>query len=292
MDERAALSLVSDLVTAAGDDAAIVDGLVFTIDMLHESTDFPAGTSRYTAGWRAIGASLSDVAAMGGEAIGTVAVYGAPAFDPEELSSFVEGAIAVSESVDADYVGGDLDQHGEFTVATAAIGRVEEPVGRDGARPGDVACVTGSLGRTAAAVRAFEDGDVELGNELFRFQPRIDAARQLVEWATASMDSSDGLSRSLHQLAEASGVGFAIEGDAIPIEDELLAREPAETLLGVALGFGEDFELVCTLDPADLDAVRDSLDVPLSVIGRVTDPEAGITIDGEPLSDTGYTHGT
>lgn len=291
MDERAAISLVSDLVTAAGDDAAILDGFVFTIDMLHETTDFPSGTTRYTAGWRSIGASLSDIAAMGGEAIATVAVYGAPSFDPEGLQSFVEGAISVSESVDADYVGGDLDQHDEFTVATAAIGRVDEAIGRDGARPDDVACVTGSLGRTAAALRAFEDGDIAIANELFRFQPRIAPARRMGARPTASMDSSDGLARSLHQLAEASNVGFAIEGDSIPIAEELVAREPAETVLDTALGFGEDFELVCTLDPPDVEAVQNDLDVPLSVIGRVTEPEAGITIDGRELSDSGYTHG-
>ena len=62
MDERAALALVGEHVDAAGDDCAVVDGLVVTTDMLHESTDFPAGTTRYTAGWRAVGASLSDVA--------------------------------------------------------------------------------------------------------------------------------------------------------------------------------------------------------------------------------------
>ena len=68
MDERAALALVGTEVGAAGDDCAVVGETVVTTDMLHESTDFPAGTTRYTAGWRAVGASLSDVAAMGGDA--------------------------------------------------------------------------------------------------------------------------------------------------------------------------------------------------------------------------------
>jgi len=58
MDERAALGLLSDELAAAGDDAAVVNGLVVTTDMLHERTDFPPGTTRYTAGWRAVGASL------------------------------------------------------------------------------------------------------------------------------------------------------------------------------------------------------------------------------------------
>ena len=81
MDERAALALLSAELEDAGDDAAVVDDLVITTDMLHERTDFPAGTTRYTAGWRAVGASLSDVAAMGAEATAAVAAYAAPAFD-------------------------------------------------------------------------------------------------------------------------------------------------------------------------------------------------------------------
>jgi len=94
MDERAALDLVGGLVASAGDDAAFVDGTVLTVDMLHETTDFPEGTTRYTAGWRSVGASLSDVAAMGARVTAAVAAYAAPDFDDEELGAFVEGASA------------------------------------------------------------------------------------------------------------------------------------------------------------------------------------------------------
>ena len=51
MDERSALRRLAAALPAAGDDAAVVDDLVVTTDMLHETTDFPTGTTRYTAGW-------------------------------------------------------------------------------------------------------------------------------------------------------------------------------------------------------------------------------------------------
>ncbi|MFC7113883.1 AIR synthase related protein [Natronoarchaeum sp. GCM10025703] len=122
MDERAALLMLETELDAAGDDAAVVGEQVITTDMLHERTDFPEGTTRYTAGWRAVGASLSDVAAMGAEATAAVAIYAAPEFDRTELAEFVDGARDVCESVDGAYVGGDLDDHVEFTVATTAVG--------------------------------------------------------------------------------------------------------------------------------------------------------------------------
>jgi thiamine-monophosphate kinase len=287
MDERATLRALEGQVSAAGDDAAVVDGHVLTTDMLHEQTDFPAGTTRYTAGWRAVGASLSDVAAMGADPVATVAAYGAPSFDG--LESFVDGAQAVCERVGAAYVGGDLDTHEEFTVASTALGRTDDPVFRSGARPGDAVCVTGTLGRSGAACRLFAAGETERANKLFRFTPRVAAGQVLAAPATAMMDSSDGLARSLHQLAAASDCGVAVESP-LPVDDavETIADDETERRdLGVF--FGEDFELVCALPPGRVAAVREALAVGLSQVGHVT--ESGVTLDGEPLPDRGYTHG-
>ncbi|AGB38146.1 thiamine-phosphate kinase [Natronococcus occultus] len=299
MDERAALALLEGELDPVGDDAAVVDDLVVTTDMLHERTDFPSGTSRYTAGWRSVGASLSDIAAMGATATAAVAAYAAPEFLADELLAFVRGARDVCERVDGEYVGGDLDGHEEFTVATTAIGRTDDPVPRSGARPGDAVCVTGTLGRSAAALELFRRGEREddadareRANELFRFEPRIAAGRALAPHATAMMDSSDGLARSLHQLAEASDCGFAIDAADVPIDDAVRSLSESEAeALERATTFGEDFELVATVPETSLEAVREAVDVPLSRIGTVVEPADGITLDGEALADRGYTHG-
>jgi thiamine-monophosphate kinase len=289
MDERSALRRLAAALPSAGDDAAVVDGLVVTTDMLHETTDFPPGTTRYTAGWRAVGASLSDVAAMGAEPTAAVAAYAAPALDEVELDAFLDGAVDVCEGVGAEYVGGDLDTAAEFTVATTALGETDAPVRRRGASPGDAVCVTGSLGRTAAGLRAFAADDVDRGNELFRFQPRTDAGLALASHATAMMDSSDGLARSLHQLSEASDVGFEVSWDAIPVHPAVddYAADAADRRQ-MATTVGEDFELVCTLPPTAVENARSAAPVPLSVIGEVV--ADGIRLDGEPLEDEGYTH--
>jgi len=289
MDERAALALVGDVVDAAGDDAAVVDGLVVTTDMLHETTDFPDGTTRYTAGWRAVGASLSDVAAMGADATAAVAVYGAPEFREDDLTAFLRGCDEVCDAVGAEYVGGDLDGHEEFTVATTAVGRTDDPVLRSGASPGEAVCVTGTVGRSAAALRLFRAGDADRANDLFRFEPRVAAGRALAPHATAMMDSSDGLARSLHQLAEASGCGFSVEYDAVPVDDavDVVAEDNADRR-EFGVHFGEDFELVFTVPDEAVADVRAAASVGVSRIGEVT--SAGVTMDGDPLPDRGFTH--
>jgi thiamine-monophosphate kinase len=289
MDERAALERLYGRLPHAGDDAAVIDGLVLTTDMLHDRTDFPDGTTRYTAGWRAVGASLSDIAAMGGDPVAAVAVYGAPDFDWTAIAAFVDGAVDVCEAVGSEYVGGDLDGHDEFTVASTVVGRADEPVFRAGASPGEAVCVTGTLGRSGAALELFGRGETERANALFRFEPRVAAGRTLAGAATAMMDSSDGLARSLHQLAEASDCGFAVESP-LPIDETVddVASDGAERReFGVF--FGEDFELVCTLPEERVADVRADLSVPLARIGTVT--ESGVTLDGEALPDRGYTHG-
>ncbi|WP_418281049.1 thiamine-phosphate kinase [Halorubrum sp. DTA98] len=297
MNEREALRSIAVDLPHAGDDAAVVDGTVITTDMLHERTDFPAGTTRYTAGWRAVGASLSDVAAMGAEATAAVAVYADERFDRDELDRFISGAVDVCAAVDAEYVGGDLDTHSEFTTATTAIGTVTEAgaVRRSGAGPGDALCVTGEWGRSAAALRLFERDtaeSIERANGLFRFTPRVEAGLALARRATAMMDSSDGLARSLHQLAEASGVGFALERDRLPIHPAVddVAID-ADDRFGLAATFGEDFELVCAIPDDVVDDARRACPAGLVRVGSVVDADEGVTVDGEPLPDEGYTHG-
>lgn len=283
VNERDALRLLADDLPHAGDDCAVLDDLVVTTDMLHASTDFPGGTTDYAVGWRSVGVSLSDVAAMGADPIGAVAAYAPTALEAEPLTAFVDGARDVCAAVGTDYVGGDLDTHRELTVTTTAVGRTDNPVPRSGASVGEVVCVTGEWGRTAAALELFEQGDADRGNELFRFEPRIEAGCALAPWSTAMMDSSDGLARSLHQLAEASDCGFRIAADAVPIHPavEELFADPDERF-EQAVHLGEDFELVCTLPGTALADARRECPVPLTLIGRVVEPDEGVSVVGTP----------
>ncbi len=289
MDEREALTLIAKELSAAGDDAAVVGDRVLTTDLLRKSGDFPDGVTQYTAGWRAVGASLSDVAAMGATAEAAVAAYAAPTLVEEDLQAFIRGAKDVCATVGAEYVGGDLDTGGEFTVAATALGTTTNPVYRTGASTGEIVCVTGTLGRTAAALRLFEQGALERANQVFRFQPRVNTGRILARAATAMTDASDGLARSLYQLGEASDCGFAIESTKVPVDDLVgeLARNREERR---ELGYytGEDFELVCTLPGHEFRTLREESPTQVTRIGAVTG--TGIQLDGEPLPDKGYEH--
>jgi thiamine-monophosphate kinase len=104
------------------------------------------------------------------------------------------------------------------------------------------------------------------------------------------LDSSDGLARSVHQLATASDCGVSLEAARLPIDDavDAVTDDSAERReLGVF--FGEDFELVVTIPEAAADEAIAAVPGQCTRIGTVT--ESGCTLDGDPLPDRGYTHG-
>jgi thiamine-monophosphate kinase len=287
MDEFDALSRLSD-VLGVGDDCATIEtpedaNLLLTTDMLHDETDFPEGVTPRTVGWRTVAVSLSDIGGSGGRAAAVVAVYAAPDFD--DLEEFVRGARDACESVGAEYVGGDLDGHDERTVVSTALGATDEPVGRDGAHSGEAVAVTGSLGRTAVALREFENGNYDRANELFAFEPRVAEGNALAPHATAMTDLSDGIAVGLHNLAEASDVSFEAERDSLPTLDETRDED---------LYVGEDYELLFTLPQSETDAVRDALkatDTEMTLIGETVEKkDMNVRMDGEPLGRRGYEH--
>ena len=296
LSERQLLQRLAARVPAAGDDCAVIpygeSFLVWTTDMLWREVDLPQGITPYTIGWRAVAVSLSDIAAMGAEPIGALLALGAPAFEAELTDGIADGVLACCKAARTEYLGGDLSGHRELTLCSSALGTSPSPARRHGAQVGDLVGVTGELGRTAVALRLFQRGDLERANELFAFSARVAEGRALAPHVTSMMDVSDGLARSLHQLAEASGVGFQVAESRIPALDEIdqLAVSPQERR-EMALHTGEDFELLFTISAHDLDDARARAS--FAVIGEVT--EAGVelqTADGvEPLSDRGYEHG-
>ncbi|MFB6291728.1 MAG: thiamine-phosphate kinase [Candidatus Bipolaricaulia bacterium] len=293
MDEKEALKFLANRMPV-GDDCYVLEregtNLLLTTDMLHRSADFPEGITNYTIGWRTAAVSLSDVAAMGGEPNALVIAYGNSKFDKDDLEEFVEGAEAVSENFGAGIVGGDLDRHKELTVVTTVLGEADNPVTRTGATPGDLVAVTGDLGRTAAAIELFEEDKPKRANELFRFEPRINQGRKLASLASSMMDISDGLARSLHQLAEINDAGFRVTADKIPytpaLDDVTSSHEEKENL---GLFTGEDFELLVT---APNETEFELAKIGATVIGTVTEEGVEIVRGREvtPLEDEGYVH--
>ncbi len=243
-------------------------------------------------GWRALAASVSDVAAMGGRPDGAVvAVAGPPDTD---LDLLYDGISASSDAHGCPVVGGDLSNSSELVVAVTVTGHVDGepgPVLRSGARAGDVLFVTGPLGAAAAGLRLLRSTERRPGSgegdalELAHRRPRARLAEgetARLAGARAMIDISDGLLADLGHVADASGVGYRL--DEVPVA--------AGATLEEALGGGEDYELVmATADPTLLAAAFAEAGLrPPILIGACTADTAQRTLAGEPAPSLGWQH--
>ncbi|MCK9306236.1 MAG: thiamine-phosphate kinase [Methanoculleus sp.] len=284
MDERALHRLIGTVIAPERleDDCAVIPcgslAMVASTDMLHETTDFPAGMTDWQVGWTAVAVTLSDIASMGAAPGQVLLAVGLDR--PERLQGIMEGARDCCMAFGAELVGGDLDAHRELTIVSTGLGTVEPEhlARRRGARPGDVIAVTGPLGEAQAALNGYD----RHMKELLEPRPRVKEGQALGQaGVSAMMDISDGLALSLHDLLAVNDCGFSIDTARLPLPAGVPENE------GRTLAFygGGDFELLFCASPGILPVPG----VEAHVIGEVI-VERAVLADGEPLERRGYLH--
>lgn len=285
-----------------GDDCAIQalpDGaeLVFSVDTLVEGVHFPRDYDPEHLAWRSLAVAASDLAAMGAEPVCFTLALTLPESDTEWLTRFGRGLQVAATSFSLALAGGDTTR-GPLTLTLQVHGTV--PAGqamlRNGARPGDLICVSGALGDAGAALdwlqaEVLPTQASELLARYHRPWPRLGLGTQLRGLASAAIDISDGLLADLGHILAASGVGARIDVNAIPLSPALRVLVP-ERALDLALHAGDDYELCFTVPPSKWEQVR-ALDAGVVRIGQVTDG-AGLVLchDGkeEQVEAAGYDH--
>lgn len=302
----------------SGDDAAVVEdrgrASVTTIDAIVEGVHFTLPEFPLEAvGRKALAASLSDLAAMGAEAGEGYVALGAPErLDADRLLAIGDGLAAVAEREGVAVLGGDVTRAPALFVSVACVGYEPEGtdlVGRAGARPGDVVAVTGSLGGAPAALRLLTAGAVsdatraedrtraELLARQLDPRPRLAEGRALAgAGARGMIDISDGLGIDAGNLARAGGVSISLQLEDVPLAAgtvELCGSPDAAREL--ALGGGEEFELLVCLPPDRLDEAAEAVaraGSQLTMIGRVSEGEAGAVTDGagRRIEGSGFDH--
>jgi thiamine-monophosphate kinase len=269
IDRFAARTAEGELTAVGiGDDTAVVDvdgtSLLFTTDLMVEGVHFLAsGVDLADVGYKALVANVSDVAAMGGRPRECVVSLAAPLETSlASLDRLWSGLSEAAGEYGVTIVGGDTTSAPVLFVNVALLGHAPEGdwVGRDGAHVGDEVVVTGTLGESAGGLAVLLEGRSPKGAGEERLVAAHARPRALVEegaaardaGASAMIDISDGLVADLGHLCERSGVGIAVEGDAVPVSDESV--EVAETLGADArewaLAGGEDYELAIVVPAA------------------------------------------
>jgi thiamine-monophosphate kinase len=223
---------------------------------------------------------------------------GAP--DPETALRCSQGILEACERFGVYLLGGDTTRADALTVDVAILGELAtQPVLRSGASPGDLLAVTGELGASAAGLLALErgmNGPERLIRRCLRPEPRLGAGRVAARLgATAMIDLSDGLASDVRHLCDRSVVGCIVDLDLLPVKDD--TRELAESLerdpeILAATG-GEDYELlICAPGPV-LDALANSVEVPITLIGEIDQTDVAFERGDEQVEGlSGWNHFT
>ena len=294
---------VPDGVLGIGDDCAVLpqrDGLetLVTTDMLVEGVHFLLeDVDPYSLGWKSAAVNLSDIAGMGGKPVGTFLSCALPkTLDDGFLKGFFEGYKALSDRFDCPLLGGDTTSSLDklcinVTVLGECVARRSRK--RSAAEPGDLICVTGPLGDSAAGLKvilenaAAEKEEGILRERHYRPVPRIEEGMRLAATpgVNAMMDISDGIGSDLRHILEESGTGARVDVRSLPLSAELrtvCARrgwDPVE----LALDGGEDYELLFTCRPGTEVPVRHT------VIGEIL-VTPGLHWEGTDRDFTGFHH--
>jgi thiamine-monophosphate kinase len=297
------------VVLAHGDDAAVVRARnysVTSLDTMVEGVHFRTGELEpEEIGHRALAAALSDLAAMGADPGEAYLALGLPeGSDADHTRKLIRGAAELASTNGVTIAGGDLTRASALTISFTVVGWVDDPgllVTRDGARPGDLVGVTGTLGGAGGGLaiverRAADQADATTRNRLraryARPTPRLTEGKALAAaGATAMIDLSDGLATDAGHIARASGVTLELALARLPTPPGLseLAAELGTTAAELAATAGDDFELCFTAAPSSTTAIDRAADVTwIGTVTAQTPPALHFTDATKPLS--GYEH--
>jgi thiamine-monophosphate kinase len=296
-----------------GDDAAVTTpggATATSVDAVIEGIHFRREHATLAQiGHKALAAALSDLAAMGAEAgEAYLVLFVPPDLSEEDCLELLEGAARLAAANGVRLAGGDVSRAPLLAVTVTVVGHAKSPddfVRRDGASPGDALAVTGELGGAAAGLTGLEQpertrgvagGDVELlRRRQIEPQAQLEAGRVLAAaGATAMIDLSDGLAGDAHHLAERSGVGLRIDATELPIAAGVVEVAGGEREgLELAVGGGEDYELLTTLPVERFDEAKAAVEAAGHRLTRIGDvvPEKGVAIrlpDGARLTAKGF----
>src|SRR5438067_2327340 len=302
------------VLLASGDDAAVVRAggvAVTSVDAIIEGVHFGLDThSPGDVGHKALAAALSDLAAMGAEAGEAYVVLGTSAsFGERQAIELVEAMESLAERSGVTIAGGDLTAAPTLTVSVTVVGWAggeRDLTYREGAEPGHLVGVTGTLGGSAAGLLLLRGQDADLDRDerealLARHrrpEPQLAVGAALTEAVVGAMiDVSDGVATDAGHIAERSGVGIEIRLAELPLAAgiEAVARAAGRDPLELAAAGGDDYELLFTAAPDRRETVESTAraaGVAVTWVGSVA-AGSGVRLlgrDGRPVELSGYEH--
>jgi thiamine-monophosphate kinase len=276
-----------------GDDASVVRSnkhfQLISSDILIEDVHFRLrDISLPELALKSLAVNISDIAAMGGQALYFYLGLGFPGHLSEaDLRLFFKGLKQGCRKWQVELAGGDYSRSEKMAIAITIIGQSQKPVLRSGARPGDSIAITGPTGESALGLKLLLQGETASPfiRKHKRTVPQCTKGFLLAKYAHAMIDISDGLLLDLSRLLKASGTGAEIDYEKIPVSRSFkqLCRQYHFSEKELVLAGGEDYQLLFAISPSQEIRLRKNKIV-YHIIGRVTAQQPlRVRENGRPL---------
>ncbi|MGZ4118352.1 MAG: thiamine-phosphate kinase [Bacteroidia bacterium] len=293
-------------IKGIGDDAAVIDykgkQTLISTDMLVEGVHFDlAYVPLKHLGFKSVSVNLSDIYAMNGSPKQiTISLAISNRFSVEAMEELYAGFMMACAKHDVDIIGGDTTtSKSGLVISITAIGEAnsDDIVFRNGAKDGNLLCVTGDLGAAYVGLQLLErekqiflespgvQPDLEGNDYILERQLKPEARKdipillkKLEVKPTAMIDISDGLASEILHITSQSNVGCNLYEEKIPIDPSTynMAREFNMDPTICALNGGEDYELLFTIDASDFPKIKANPDI--TVIGHITAEKDGVNL--------------
>jgi len=259
------LTKAPNMVVPFGDDVSAFkienNTVIIKTDMLVGRTDVPPTMTRWQAARKAVVMNISDLAAKGVKPSGILVSLGIPPYLTEdEIVQIGKGLDAGANEYSTHILGGDTNETQDLIISVSAFGVAGRGgiLLRNGASPGEIVATTGPFGLTACGLKALKE-KLKAPEEIMRKivdavlipRARLKEGLTLTQsgGVTSSIDSSDGLARSLYEISRVSRVGFVIDKMPVSKEASEFARIHDLNPLDLSLYGGEEYELIVTVKP-------------------------------------------
>jgi len=263
------------------DDAAVVEGVVFTTDSYTvKPLFFPGGD----IGLLAIAGTVNDISVMGALPLCiSVAFVIEEGFPMRDFERILESMKKTCEEAGVEIVTGDTKvvEKGavdRMIVTTSAVGKRSEALKRNfdevrkfrevrrewlldsNIREGDVIIVSGYIGDHGVALLAAREGisfHADVKSDVAPLNRMIEGALEEGGIVAMKDPTRGGLSNALNEFAAKSGVGIIIEEEKIPVRASV--RNACEMLGIDPLEIGNEGKVVLAVVKEKAEAVLDAL---------------------------------
>lgn len=278
--------------------------IVSKVDTFVQSTDMPSKMRMHDAARKSIIACISDFAAKGVKPqYGIISLNLPKMISRTKINEMAKGFRHASNEFGIRILGGDTNEGKEIVINVSIFGTTDKIVKRKGAKVGDIIFVTGPFGYTAAGLKILLEKKKGIEHfvkkaikSVVNPSPKLDFGVKSRKYFTSSMDSSDGLSTTLNEMANQSKCKFIINN--IPTGKDLLEFAKSCNIDSNDLVFhgGEEYEFVFTTSKKHRILIKKNasmLKTPIIEIGYVTKGN-GVFLENQekfvPLKDLGWHH--